>query len=74
MPRKRRALPPDDRRAEILDAALEVFAKQGFAAARLDDVAELAQVAKGTIYLHFQDKEDLFFELVPFHRDYDGLF
>jgi AcrR family transcriptional regulator len=55
VPRKRRLLPPDDRRADILDAAFEVFAGQGFAAARLDDVAQRAQVAKGTIYLHFQD-------------------
>jgi AcrR family transcriptional regulator len=64
IPRQRRALPPDDRRAEILAAAFEVFARQGFAAARLDDIAKRAQVAKGTIYLHFHDKEDLFFELV----------
>jgi AcrR family transcriptional regulator len=50
----------EQRRQAVLDAALDVFAKHGFAAARLDDVAEKAGVAKGTIYLSFKDKEDLF--------------
>jgi len=52
------------RREAILAAALDEFSARGFAAARLDDVAERAGVAKGTIYLHFQDKEALFQELV----------
>src|SRR5262245_34378366 len=52
------------RRDAILSAALDEFAAQGFAAARLDDVARRAGVAKGTIYLHFRDKEALFQELV----------
>lgn len=52
------------RRQAILDAALEIFAEDGFAAARLDDVAEKAGVAKGTIYLSFKDKEDLFEQLL----------
>ncbi len=52
------------RRAAILDAALEEFSARGFAAARLDDVAKRAGVAKGTIYLYFADKETLFQELV----------
>ena len=52
------------RREAILGAALEEFAAQGFAAARLDDVARRAGVAKGTIYLYFADKETLFQELV----------
>ena len=52
------------RRAAILDAALDEFSALGFAAARLDDVARRADVAKGTIYLHFKDKEALFQELV----------
>jgi AcrR family transcriptional regulator len=41
------------RRDAILDAALDEFSARGFAAARLDDVAKRAGVAKGTIYLHF---------------------
>lgn len=52
------------RREAILAAALDEFSARGFAAARLDDVATRAGVAKGTIYLHFDDKEHLFQELV----------
>src|ERR1700686_1050034 len=52
------------RREAILDAALDEFSARGFAAARLDDVAARAGVAKGTIYLYFADKESLFQELI----------
>jgi len=52
------------RRQAILAAALDEFSRRGFAAARLDDVAHRADVAKGTIYLYFKDKEALFQELV----------
>jgi AcrR family transcriptional regulator len=62
--RRRRVATPEGRRAEILAAALEEFTARGFAAARLDDVARRAGVAKGTIYLYFADKEALFQELV----------
>jgi AcrR family transcriptional regulator len=48
------------RPAEILDAALTVFAAQGFAAARLDDIARRAGVSKAALYLYFETKEDLF--------------
>ncbi|MEA2988673.1 MAG: hypothetical protein QOG83_1384 [Alphaproteobacteria bacterium] len=52
------------RREAILTAALDEFSASGFAAARLDDVARRAGIAKGTIYLYFRDKESLFQELV----------
>jgi AcrR family transcriptional regulator len=52
------------RRDAILEAALDEFSARGFAAARLDDVAKRADVAKGTIYLYFKDKESLFQELI----------
>ena len=52
------------RRQAILEAALSVFAARGYEAARLDDVAAQAGVAKGTLYLCFKDKQDLFEELV----------
>ena len=52
------------RRDAILDAALDEFSARGFAAARLEDVAKRAGVAKGTIYLYFADKESLFQELI----------
>jgi AcrR family transcriptional regulator len=50
----------DARPGEIVDAALQVFAEQGFARARLEDVARRAGVTKGTIYLYFDSKEALF--------------
>lgn len=59
-----RAAKAAKRRAAILDAALEEFSARGFAAARLEDVARRAGVAKGTIYLYFADKETLFQELL----------
>ena len=55
---------PEARRQAILEAAVGVFVSQGFAAARLDEVAKKAGVAKGTIYLHFKDKQDLFEQMV----------
>jgi AcrR family transcriptional regulator len=48
------------RTGEILDAALEVFVERGYAATRLDDVAQRAGVSKGTVYLYFDSKEELF--------------
>jgi AcrR family transcriptional regulator len=59
-----RALKSAARREAILAAALDEFSARGFAATRLEDVARRAEVAKGTIYLHFADKEALFQELV----------
>ena len=61
-----RAAKAAERRSAILKAALDEFSERGFAAARLDDVARRAGVAKGTIYLYFKDKEALFQELVRF--------
>jgi AcrR family transcriptional regulator len=60
----RRAEQGSDKRALILAAALDEFSQNGFAAARLDDVAKRANVAKGTIYLYFKDKDSLFQELL----------
>jgi AcrR family transcriptional regulator len=52
--------PKSQRQAQILGAAFEEFAARGYAATRLDDVAKQAGIAKGTIYLYFRDKEQLF--------------
>lgn len=52
------------RPAEILDAALKVFAAKGFAGARMEDIAREAGVTKGTIYLYFENKEGVFKALV----------
>jgi AcrR family transcriptional regulator len=50
----------EQRPGEIVEAALQEFARHGFAATRLEDVAERAGVTKGTIYFYFKDKEELF--------------
>src|SRR6202011_1679608 len=62
--RRRNGQNAPDRREAILAAALDEFSARGFAAARLDDVAVAAGIAKGTIYLYFRDKEALFQELI----------
>jgi AcrR family transcriptional regulator len=50
----------EDRPREICAAALDVFAEKGFASAKLDEIAKQAGVSKGTLYLYFADKEQLF--------------
>jgi len=49
-----------DRKRAILDAALTVFSRKGYAATAVDDVAEEARIAKGTLYLYFKSKEALY--------------
>lgn len=48
------------RPAEIVEAALAVFAEKGFASARTEDIAARAGISKGALYLYFPTKEDLF--------------
>lgn len=50
----------DARPGELTAAALELFVERGFAATRLEDIAARAGVSKGTVYLYFDTKEDLF--------------
>lgn len=52
------------RPAELLEAAIDVFAQRGYSATRVEDVARRAGVAKGTVYVYFKDKEALFQEAV----------
>lgn len=52
------------RRAQLLDAALEVFTSQGFHAAAMDDIAERAGVSKPVLYQHFPSKLDLYLALL----------
>ena len=63
-PASNRAERAAERRGAIIEAAMDEFIARGFAATRLDDVAKRAGVAKGTIYLHFKDKEALFEDLI----------
>ena len=48
------------RPGELLDAALDLFVEKGFSATRVEEVAVRAGVSKGTLFLYFQSKEDLF--------------
>jgi len=77
--RPARSTPPAAaRRSEqIVAAAFEEFSAHGFAATRLDDVARRARIAKGTIYLHFKNKEILFQAVVrslirPLFEEFGG--
>lgn len=47
----------EERRAQILDAALEVFARQGFHEARMDDIAQASGLSKGALYLYYKSKD-----------------
>ncbi|MEM6534003.1 MAG: TetR/AcrR family transcriptional regulator [Pseudomonadota bacterium] len=60
----RRLAHKEQRREDLIKAALDVFSRVGFASAKLDDVAEEAGVSKGTIYLYFDSKEALFEDVV----------
>jgi TetR/AcrR family transcriptional regulator, fatty acid metabolism regulator protein len=53
----------DDKRARILQAAVKVFARKGYFAARVSEIAKKAGVADGTIYLYFRNKEDILVSL-----------
>ncbi len=54
----------ENKRELILDAALSVVAAKGYSATKVDDIAHKAGVAKGTVYLHFKDKADIYIGLV----------
>jgi AcrR family transcriptional regulator len=56
----RRQVLTDLRRSEILTAAIKVFGKKGFAATCVDDVAAAADIAKGTLYLYFKSKQEIY--------------
>jgi AcrR family transcriptional regulator len=63
---------------ELLAAALDLFVERGYAAARLDDVAARAGVSKGTLYLYFANKEELFKavvreNVVPVLGEFEGI-
>src|SRR3954447_10852950 len=63
-PRWRRL--PEERPEQILEAALAVFGERGLATARLEDIAKRAGLSKGTIYLYFPNKEELFREVIRY--------
>ena len=57
-------LPRKERRAQLLDSALEVFVAQGYHAAAMDDIAERAGVSKPVLYQHFPGKLELYLALL----------
>lgn len=68
----RRARRKEARPGELLDAALDLFVEKGFAATRVEEVAHRAGVSKGTLFLYFSSKEELFKAVV--RQKLSGLF
>jgi AcrR family transcriptional regulator len=60
------------RSSEILEAARQVFAKKGFNEATVDEIAEAAEVAKGTLYLYFPSKHEMY--LAALRQGIEGLY
>ncbi len=60
------------RRSQLLDGARRIFSRKGFYAATVDEIAESAGVAKGTVYLYFRSKEELYFAVMQ--HDLDELY
>ncbi len=58
------ALIKDERREQIMSAALKLFATKGFAATKISDIVERAQMSHGLVYHYFKSKEEIFFELL----------
>jgi AcrR family transcriptional regulator len=68
-PKRRSPLPPDERRQQLLAAATWVFARKGYRRTAISDVIARAGVARGTFYLYFESKEQVFLAIVEdFHR------
>ena len=62
-------LPRDERRAQLLIAALEVFTVAGYHSAAMDEIADRANVSKPVLYQHFPSKLDLYFAVLDMHID-----
>jgi AcrR family transcriptional regulator len=60
-------LPRDERRAQLLQAAQEVFVANGYHGAAMDEIAETARVSKPVLYQHFPSKRELFLALLESH-------
>ena len=54
------------RRSELLTAARAVFGRKGFHDASIEEIADMAEVAKGTVYLYYKSKKDLYLEALRF--------
>ena len=56
----------DKSKNQILEAALHVFVKKGYAETRMDDIVESSGLSKGAIYHHYSSKKDLFLSLIDY--------
>jgi len=65
----RSRLPRDERRAQLLTAALEIFTASGYHAASMDEIADRASVSKPVLYQHFPSKLDLYLAVLDLHID-----
>jgi AcrR family transcriptional regulator len=65
----RSRLPRDERRAQLLSAALEIFTASGYHAASMDEIADRASVSKPVLYQHFPSKLDLYLAVLDLHID-----
>jgi AcrR family transcriptional regulator len=65
----RSRLPRDERRAQLLAAALEIFTSSGYHAASMDEIADRASVSKPVLYQHFPSKLDLYLAVLDMHID-----
>jgi AcrR family transcriptional regulator len=61
---KRQRLKPEVRRERLLEAATEVFAERGYEGARVEQIADVAEVSPGLLYRHFEGKRELYEELL----------
>ena len=66
---KSNRLPRDERRAQLLTAALEVFTTAGYHSAAMDEIADHANVSKPVLYQHFPSKLDLYLAVLDIHID-----
>ena len=62
-------LPRDERRAQLLSAALEVFTAAGYHSAAMDEIADRASVSKPVLYQHFPSKLELYLAVLDLHID-----
>ncbi|MFM1789040.1 MAG: hypothetical protein RLZZ12_389 [Actinomycetota bacterium] len=62
-------LPRDERRAQLLSAALDIFTSSGYHSASMDEIAERASVSKPVLYQHFPSKLDLYLAVLDLHVD-----
>src|SRR5699024_11684219 len=64
-------MPREQRRAQLIDVALDVFAERSFAQTTMDEIAHRAAVSKPVLYQHFKNKRALYFSLID--QQFDAL-